>query len=269
LIIARDQEGAPVALLDGAEAIHLDAGPKSPATIVVCHGFTGTPASIRPWAEYMHQAGYTSIGPRLPGHGTRWQDMTTTRWPDWYGELEKAFDAALALGKPVFAFGHSMGGTLVLRLAQQRGAELAGIVLCNPSVLDTRFTVNYLVPLIHPVVRSVPGIGSDIAQPGVFETSYPRVPLPALNSLRRLWKMVRSDLPKVTLPIRIYHSAVDHVVDPRNTQLLLSGIRSEDVADHVLPRSYHVATLDYDAQVLFEGSESFVAERLASRSASP
>ncbi|GAA4924906.1 carboxylesterase [Stackebrandtia albiflava] len=256
-----------MAVLDGAEAFHLDAGPDSPATIVACHGFTGTPASIRPWAEHMHSRGYTAIGPRLPGHGTRWQDMAATRWPDWYGELEKALDTALAIGKPVFAFGHSMGGTLVLRLAQQRGQDLAGVVLCNPSLFDPRFTVNYLVPLIHPLVRSVPGIGSDIARPGVFETSYPRVPLPALNSLRRLWRLTRADLAKVTLPIRIYHSAVDNVVHPRNTQMLLAGIRSEDVADHVLPRSHHVATLDYDAQVLFEGSESFVAERLASRSA--
>lgn len=254
-----------MAVLDGAEAFHLDAGPDSPATIVACHGFTGTPASVRPWAEYMHQAGYSSIGPRLPGHGTRWQDMARTRWPDWYAELEQSVDTALEAGKPVFAFGHSMGATLVLRLAQLRGRDLAGVVVCNPSLFDPRFTVNYLVPVIHPVIRSVPGIGSDIAQPGVFETSYPRVPLPALNSLRQLWRTVRTDLGKVTLPIRIYHSAVDHVVDPRNTQLLLAGIRSEDVADHVLPRSYHVATLDYDAQLLFEGSEAFVAEQLSDK----
>ncbi|HIW61193.1 MAG TPA: alpha/beta fold hydrolase [Candidatus Stackebrandtia excrementipullorum] len=252
-----------MAVLDGAEAFHLDAGPDSPATIVACHGFTGTPASVRPWAEHMHKAGYTTIGPRLPGHGTRWQDMALTRWPDWYGELEKAFETALDIGKPVFAFGHSMGGTLVLRLAQKRGTDLAGIVVCNPSLFDPRFTVNYLVPVIHPVVRSVPGIGSDIAQPGIFETSYPRVPLGALNSLRQLWRTVRSDLGRVTLPIRVFHSAVDHVVDPRNTQMLLAEIKSEDVADHVLPRSYHVATLDYDAQLLFEGSESFVRDRLA------
>jgi len=257
-----------VAVLDGAEAFHLDAGPDSPATIVACHGFTGTPASVRPWAEHMHKSGYTSLGPRLPGHGTRWQDMARTRWPDWYAELEKTVDTALSYGKPVFAFGHSMGGTLVLRLAQLRGEELAGVIVCNPSLFDPRFTVNYLVPMIHPVVRSVAGIGSDIAQPGVFETSYSRVPLPALNSLRQLWKTVRSDLAKVTLPIRIYHSAIDHVVDPRNTQMLLAGIHSRNVADHVLPRSYHVATLDYDAQILFDGSEAFVEERLNDLAAS-
>ena len=35
-------------------------------------------------------AGLTVRLPRLPGHGTRWQDLNDTRWPDWYGEVERA-----------------------------------------------------------------------------------------------------------------------------------------------------------------------------------
>ena len=249
-------------VIDGAEAIHLDAGPETPASIVVCHGFTGTPASVRPWAEHMHECGYTVTAPRLPGHGTRWQDLATTRWPDWYGGLERAVDEALARDKPVFAFGHSMGATLVLRLAQQRGAELAGIVVCNPSLYDKRLAVRYAVPVIRHFVRSTPGIGSDIAKPETFETSYPRTPLAAVHSLSRLWKLVRADLAAITLPIRVFHSAIDHVVDIGNAQLLLSGIRSTDVRDHILPRSYHVAPLDFDAELLCTKSAEFVAERL-------
>lgn len=251
-------------VLDGAEPIHLDAGPETPASIVACHGFSGTPASVRPWAEYMHECGYTVTAPRLPGHGTRWQDMALTRWPDWYGALERAFDEALDRGKPVFVLGHSMGGTLALRLAQQRGDEMAGLVLCNPSLFDKRLMIRFGVPWAKYLVKSVPGIGSDIAKPETYETSYPRVPLAAVHSLSRLWRLVAADLPKVTVPIRVFHSAIDHVVEPRNTQILLAGIRSEDVRDHVLPRSYHVATLDYDAPLLCEGTAGFVAERLKS-----
>ncbi|ADD44578.1 alpha/beta hydrolase [Stackebrandtia nassauensis] len=251
-------------VLDGAEAIHLDAGPETPASIVACHGFSGTPASVRPWAEHMHKCGYTVTAPRLPGHGTRWQDMAATRWPDWYGALERAFDDALARDKPVFVLGHSMGGTLALRLAQQRGAEMAGLVLCNPSLFDKRWMVRFGVPVVKHFIRSVPGIGSDIAKPDTFETSYPRVPLAAVHSLSQLWRIVSADLAKVTLPIRVFHSAIDHVVEPRNTQLLLAGIRSTDARDHILPRSYHVATLDYDAPQLCEGTAAFVAERLKS-----
>ena len=251
-----------VSVLDGAEAISLDAGPDAPASIVFCHGFTGTPGSIRPWAEYLHQQGYHVTAPRLPGHGTRWQDMAVTGWPDWYRALDQAVDAAVRRGKPVFAFGHSMGGTLVLRLAEQRGGDLAGVVVCNPSLFDKRFTVRYLVPIIRRVVRSVGGIGSDIAKPGAVETSYPRIPLDALDSLRKLWRITTADLPRITVPLRVFHSAVDHVVHPDNTRLLLDRISSTDVGDQLLERSFHVAPLDFDAELLNTGSAEFVAQRL-------
>ena len=250
-------------VLPGAQPFLLDAGPAAPATVLLSHGFTGSPQTVRPWGEAMHAAGYTAIGPRLPGHGTRWQDLAATRWQDWYGELERAFDEALGRGKPVFAMGISMGGTLVTRLAQQRGAELAGLVLVNPSLFSEKFAVNYLLPVLSRMTRSARGIASDIAKPGMREVAYDRVPLAALRSLTELWRLTRADLGKVTLPVRVYRSAVDHVVEPGNTRMLLAGIASEDVAEHVMEHSYHVMTLDNDAPALFEGSAAFVAERLA------
>ena len=43
--------------------------------VLLCHGFTGTPASLRPWADTLAAAGLTVSLPRLPGHGTTWQDI--------------------------------------------------------------------------------------------------------------------------------------------------------------------------------------------------
>ena len=105
-------------VLPGAEPFAADGGPVG---VVLSHGFTGSPQSLRPWAEHLAAAGFTVRLPRLPGHGTRWQDLNATRWPDWYGEIERAFDALRGRCDQVFAGGLSMGGTLVLRLAEQRG----------------------------------------------------------------------------------------------------------------------------------------------------
>ena len=46
--------------------------------VLLCHGFTGNPSSLRPWAEAIAAAGHTVHLPRLPGHGTSWQDMART-----------------------------------------------------------------------------------------------------------------------------------------------------------------------------------------------
>lgn len=248
-------------VMRGAEPFLFDAGAQASAGVVLCHGLTGTPQSMRPWGEYLRDAGFSVACPRLPGHGTRWQDLNRTHWEDWYGELERAFDAMLVRldGGPVFAGGLSMGGTLVTRLAQRRADDLAGIVLVNPSYLTLRRDA-VLLPVLSRVVPSFPGIAGDTRN-GARELAYDRLPLRAAYSLSRLWAVVRADLPAVTVPVRLFHSAEDHVVEPVSSQILLDGVSSTDVEEVVLTESYHVATLDHDADTIFAGSAAFFSRR--------
>ena len=58
--------------------------------MLVLHGFTGSPQSMRPLAEAMAKAGFTVELPLLPGHGTSLDDMVPTRWADWSGAAEAA-----------------------------------------------------------------------------------------------------------------------------------------------------------------------------------
>src|SRR3954452_23036284 len=83
--------------------------------VLLSHGFTGSPASMRPWAEHLAAQGYAVSLPRLPGHGTTWQEMNRTTWADWYAEVERAFLALANQVDTVVVGGLSMGGALVLR----------------------------------------------------------------------------------------------------------------------------------------------------------
>ena len=56
--------------------------------VLVCHGYSSTPQSMRPWAQHLADQGYTVRLPLLPGHGTTWQDLGRTRWTDWYDVLD-------------------------------------------------------------------------------------------------------------------------------------------------------------------------------------
>jgi carboxylesterase len=240
--------------LPGAEPFHHAGGPVG---ALVCHGFTGSPQSMRPWAEALAEAGLTVALPRLPGHGTRWQDMNMTTWDDWYGCVEREFLALKERCDAVFVMGLSMGGTLSLRLAEQHGRDLAGVVVVNPSVigLDPRLRI---LPVLQRVVPSLGGIASDIKKPGVTELAYNRVPLRALHSLRKAWDVVRADLPKVTQPLLLLRSLEDHVVEPESARLILSRVSSTDVTEVELHDSYHVATLDNDADRIVAESLAFV-----------
>jgi carboxylesterase len=253
-----------VGVLPGAEPFAANGGDVG---VVLSHGFTGSPQSLRPWAEHLAAAGLTVRLPRLPGHGTRWQDLNDTRWPDWYGEVERAFDDLRGRCRQVFGMGLSMGGTLVLRLAEQRPADVAGLVLVNPSLGTERKDVKYALPLLHRVVPSLAGIGSDIRKPGITELAYGRTPLRAMHSLSKLWPLVVADLGALTAPVLLYRSRVDHVVEPLSGRLLREGAHSTEVTEVILEESYHVATLDHDAPAIFAGSLEFVRAHTSAQAA--
>jgi carboxylesterase len=264
------REGATVtinpaeALQPGAEPFESVPGdgtavrPESRVGVLLCHGFTGSPQSLRPWADHLAAAGFRVSLPRLPGHGLAdWRAMQRTTWQDWYAEVDAAFQRLFESCDEVFVMGLSMGGALALRLAERHGRDVRGLVLVNPSV-QRNAPREALLPVISLVLPSVPGIASDIRKEGVAEVGYDRVPLKAAASLARLWKTVRADLGEVSVPVLLFRSARDHVVHRSNSEAVLARITSEDAVEVVLPDSYHVATLDNDAPAIFEGSEGFV-----------
>jgi carboxylesterase len=229
--------------------------------VLLSHGFTGSPASMRPWADHLAAQGYAVSLPLLPGHGTTWQQMNKTTWADWYGEIERAFEALANQVDTVVVCGLSMGGALALRLAADHPDRVAGLVLVNPAVRTDRKDVK-LLPLLKLVVPSMPGIANDIKKPGVEEHGYTRTPLRAADSMFQAYKQLVADLGRVTCPILLFRSTVDHVVDPSSAQAIRSSVSSADVREELLEDSYHVATLDNDAQRIFDGSVEFV-ERVA------
>jgi carboxylesterase len=240
-------------LLPGAEPFEHAGGPVG---VLLCHGFTGSPQTLRAWAEYVAAQGFTVSLPRLPGHGTTWQDLARTGWQDWYAEVDTAFAALASRCEQTFVFGLSMGGCLALRLAEVHGSAVRGLVLVNPSLADTK--VSLLAPVVRHVSWTVPGIVSDIKKPGASEEGYDRVPIRAAATLPKLWKITAQHLSDITQPVLVYRSTVDHVVGPPSMRVLLAGLPEDQVTVRECADSYHVATLDNDAETIFEGSVKFI-----------
>jgi carboxylesterase len=224
--------------------------------VVVSHGFTGTPGSMRPWAEHLAAAGYSVRLPLLPGHGGDWRAANKTSWPHWYAAIEAAHDELAQRCDQVFAFGLSMGGTLVTRLAEQH-TDIAGLVLVNPSFGTDRFDAKF-ARYIAWAVPSRPSIGGDIKKPGVAEPANDRTPVKAFVSLQNLWRVTLADLARVRAPILLLRSRVDHVVEPMSARLLIAGASATTVCEVALEDSFHVATLDNDAPLIFSSSIEFI-----------
>jgi len=248
---------SPVPVRPGAESFERAGGPVG---VLLCHGFTGSPQTMRPWAEYLSDKGLTVSLPRLPGHGTSWQDMSRTGWPDWFAAVDKAFTVLAGRCAEVFVFGLSMGGCLALRLAQVHGQRVRGLVLVNPSLAaDTKLFL--LAPVLKHVLRSMPGVGSDIKKHGGQVLGYDKVPVRSAATLPQLWRVTTRHLGEVTQPVLVFRSTTDHVVGPASMRVLRSALPPSQVTVVPLPDSYHVATYDNDAQTIFEDSLQFVADQ--------
>jgi carboxylesterase len=237
-----------------AQPFSADGGPIG---AVLCHGFTGMPGSMRPWGEALAAAGYTVRVPLLPGHGTRWQDANQVTWQDWYATLERTVDEVRAACSHTFVMGLSMGGTLVTRLAEQRGSDIAGLVVVNGSLFTTRKDAK-LLPLLRHVLPSLPPIGNDIKKPGVIEPAYDRLPVKAAWQLSKLWAITNADLARITAPLLVMTSRDDHVVETANSERLMSEAGSADKRQVWLEDSFHVATLDNDLPVIIKESLGFI-----------
>ncbi len=242
-------------VMPGAEAFAHDGGPTG---VLLCHGFTGSPQSLRPWAEYLAAAGLSVSLPRLPGHGTTWQEMARTRWEDWFAEVDRAFDELQARSDEIFLMGLSMGGCLALRLAELRGPAVRGLVVVNPSVTADNKLLFALLPAVKHLVPSVKGIASDIKDPAAAEAGYDRTPVKAAATLPGLWKTTQQHLGELTQPVLAFHSTADHVVGPASLKLLTQVLPPDQLEVRELANSYHVATLDHDAEAIFAGSLEFV-----------
>lgn len=245
-------------VLPGAEPYRREGGETG---VLLCHGFTGSPQSLRPWAAYLAERGHTVSLPLLPGHGTRWEDMRLTGWQDWYAEVDRELRNLRDRCSRVFVGGLSMGGTLALRLAAKHGEGVAGVLVVNPANKVHGLSA-YTLPVSRHLVRTAPGIVGDIAKEGGVEIGYDRVPLHAAHSLRNFFRLADGELPQVTQPLLLLRSAQDHTVPAADSARILSRVSSTDVTEIVLEQSYHVATLDHDADRIFEQSIGFI-DRLA------
>ena len=243
----------------GCEPFRHDGGPVG---ALLVHGFTGSPASMRPWGDHLAAAGLTVLGPRLPGHGTRWQDLNLTRWTDWYAEALRGLRDLNARCDEVYVMALSMGACLSLRLAEEHPDLVRGLVLVNPSLMTLRKEAK-LLPYVSKVVPSIKGIINDIKKPGGDELGYDRTPLRAAASVAELWRVTAEGLGLVRCPTLVYRSREDHVVERASVELLLAQIGTSEVELRELDDSYHVATIDNDAETIFEGSLEFVRAHTA------
>ncbi len=225
--------------------------------VVVSHGFTGCTSSVAGWANALAASGMRVVAPRLTGHGTSWQDLDTSTWQEWYADVAAAYYELALDCRQVFVAGLSMGGALALRLAEMH--DVAGVLLVNPAI-GSRDPRLQLTRWLHWLVPALPGIASDIKKPGIVEPGYSHVSVKAAHQMTLLWALVQRDLHRVEVPTLLFKSTEDHVVDTLTREILTDTLPQLETIE--LANSYHVATMDNDAELINAESVRFIRSQL-------
>ncbi|HEX3590782.1 MAG TPA: alpha/beta fold hydrolase [Pseudonocardiaceae bacterium] len=232
-----------------------EAEPTAPAAgVLLLHGFGASPSSLRPWGEALAAAGMSVSIPRLPGHGTRWQDLNRTTEDDWLRAAGEALTALHADHPRVYVMGISLGGTLAVRLAERHPGTIAGVVAVNAPVVGLPGTSGVL----RLFRRSVPAVTDTVRKAGVVDVAYQRVPLRAAAALRRLGAATLAAVSGLRVPVLVVNSRDDQVVPPAQSETLWQALPADRRDRFVAADSYHVVPLDNDAQALFGRSIEFV-----------
>lgn len=252
-------DALPSNLIPGAEPMSHVGGP---AGALVLHGFTGNPGSMRGIADALVAAGFGVEMPLLPGHGTVIEDMLDTGFEDWLGEAEAAYQRIADRSERVVIVGLSMGGALTAWLGADH-PEVAGLVCINAIVSEPEGMRGFVEELLASGAEVMPGIGSDIAKEGVEESAYAETPVRPLLSMLAAAAGLDDRLGRITSPMLVIGSPEDHVVPPENSDILAARVAGP-VERLSASRSFHVATMDHDKELIEDAVVAFARKVTAS-----
>jgi carboxylesterase len=230
--------------------------------VLVLHGFTGNPYSMRPLAERCAEVGYSVELPRLPGHGTSLQDLVQYRWPDFVEVALASYDELARRCDKVAVVGLSVGGGLTALIAEERPG-IAGCVFINPMFKGPGAELEQgLRDLIDSGLEIMEtGPGSDIKREDASEAKYEGWPLRALQSVIDGVEVVDANLSSISAPSLLLSSREDHTVAPANGDEIVE--KSSGPVERIwLEESYHVATLDNDQELVESATLEFLAKVL-------
>ena len=229
--------------------------------VLVLHGFTGNPFSMRPLAQRLARAGYTVELPLLPGHGTEVVDILATRWADLAAVALDAFDELATRCARVAVVGLSVGGALTAMIAEQR-ATVAGCVFINPMLQSPGPEIEEeLAALLEAGLETLDKATEDIKKTDESELAYESWPLAALASVFEGVRPVKAELARITVPCLLLSSRQDDTVSPENGTLLVEHVTGP-LERIWLEDSFHVATLDNDRELVESSTVEFLARVL-------
>ncbi len=223
---------------------------------LLLHGFTGSPYEVEPLAEHLKKFGWKISVPTLPGHGSEREDMNRVTWKDWILRAEEELRLLMQECSVVYLVGFSMGGMIAAYLSTKY--PVSKLVLLNACV----FYINpgqMFANMAEAIKSNFTADSKDLLKRYMQKSL--STPVRAVVHFRRLVKVLKPELDKVTVPTLILQSECDDLVEPRSAHYIYQHIQSEQKEIHFFPQSKHILCQDCEKEQVLLTVENFLADK--------
>jgi carboxylesterase len=238
--------------------------PASRVGALFVHGFTASPAEMRPMAHAVAQStGWRCKGILLPGHGTQVEDMAKTNGEDWMQTVQREYEALSRECEQMFLVGLSLGAVLCCHAALRhlQDPRLRGLVLVAPAFGVTplrRVGIQLLRPF-HNLASKGKRASDYFLDNRLY--SYLHLPMNLAAQVVKLGGSAARGMEKLrVIPVVIFAGDRESTV---SLDRMLAVARDNTWIRLVrLPRSRHILTVEPDKEILFETSVRFMEQCL-------
>jgi alpha-beta hydrolase superfamily lysophospholipase len=205
------------------------------------------------WALAAHD--YAVYAFDLRGHGRSEGDRVWVgSFEDYLEDLDVFLRAVVRtneMGRPIFLFGHSMGGAIVTLYTLEYHPPIAGLILSAPAIhVDVWGITQGLTHALAFMWPTAPAMNLDdesfSRDPQVVAgmkcdplITDGRGPAQTASELLDAMDTIHDRQAELALPILLLHGTADAITDPAGTQGLYAGVSSPDKTLKLYPGLYH------------------------------
>ena len=245
-------------IINGGESFFLPGGKHG---VLLCHGFTATPAEMLPLGQYLNEKGFTVACMRLAGHSTSPEDMARMTWQDWLYSNCDGYTILAGFCDRISIVGQSMGGLLGLLLATRAKVDRVAC-LASPIYIHEDRQLYRLPPREKCANRYKPKRRRQIENvPAECNISYGEMPLMCVHELLDLIEEAKKALSRMKRPIMVLQGLNDHTVRTRSAEYIYERAGSYAKELHWLENSGHLLSIDKDKDEVYRLVEDFLNKK--------
>lgn len=248
-------------------------GPSPRYVAVLCHGYGEHIGRYNHVAGALSRHGGVVYGLDHLGHGRSGAERVLIEdFDDVVSDLHHLIEHAMRenRGVPVVLIGHSMGGMIAARYAQQHGADLTALVLSAP-VLGRWQSAEELAaadvipddPLDAQTLSRDPAVAADyVADPLVWHGPFKRTTLTALLATL---EQINAAGSLGALPTMWVHGEADELVPLADSRTGIERVRGERFREHIIPGARHEVFNETNQDEVFALVTGFIDEVLGAQ----